>query len=277
MASMHMSDDKPKSPKSVTEVLESLGMDRDQLREMAIDAIADPTPKKGRGAAWEKVLGAAVKKLGPNWTIIGSGLRAKLLHTPVRWFFDTVGIDPIPNREKLTITHLPLIEPLDPGTLTEWQDHYDSRHSGHDYHGRQIDIFDTVSAAELVIWWAEGPASELFDARSVEALTPLREKQYLERNQSGPARWTILAGLRVITDTGSPLEVIDNAIEYFRGRAADPAGPLVMFWEQFREVAAAGDRERTLRWLDEHRRATVREHCALPAVFADVLEDLGNG
>lgn len=111
----------------------------------------------------------------------------------------------------------------------------------------------------------------------MEALTPLREKQYLERNQSGPARWTILAGLRVITDTGSPLEVIDNAIEYFRGRAADPAGPLVMFWEQFREVAAAGDRERTLWWLDEHRRATVREHCALPAVFADVLEDLGNG
>lgn len=61
-------------------------MDRDQLREMEKDAIADLTPKKGRGAAWEKVLGAAVKKLGPNWTIIGSGLRAKLLHTPVRLF-----------------------------------------------------------------------------------------------------------------------------------------------------------------------------------------------
>ncbi|MGE2772240.1 hypothetical protein ACQGAO_28710 [Rhodococcus sp. 1.20] len=219
-----------------------------------------------------------METLGPNWTIIGSGLRAKLLHTPVRWFFDTVGIDPIPNREKLTITHLPLIEPLDPGTLTEWQDHYDSRHCGHDYHGRQIDIFDTVSAAELVIWWAEGPASELFDARSEAALTPLREKQYLERNQSGPARWTILAGLRVITDTGSPLEVIDNAIEYFRGWVADPKAPLVMFWTQFREVAAADDRERTLRWLDEHRRAAVREHYPLPdSVFADVLEDLGDG
>lgn len=275
---MHMSDDKPKPPKSVTEVLESLGTDRDQLREMAKDAIADLTPKKGRGAAWEKVLGTAVKKLGPNWTIIGSGLRAELLPTPVRWWFDTVGIDPIPNREQLTIGHVRLFEPLIPRAITLRQDIPDSRLQDQEFRRLQIDIFDTASAAATVTQWAQGPAMQLFDTKPAELFSAFLEEKYLVRDQSRSTSWRFLAAYRVITDTGSPLEVIDSQLDYLRSRAADPAGPLVMFWEQFREVAAAGDRERTLRWLDEHRRATVREHYPLPdSVFADVLEDLGDG
>lgn len=278
LASMQMSDDKPKPPKSVSEVLESLGMDRDQLREMAKDAVADLTPKKGRGAAWEKVLDAAAERLGPNWTIIGNGLRAELLHTPVRWFFDTVGIDPIPNRERLIVGHTPLFEPLVPRAITLTQDSSDSRLRDKEFRRLQIDIFDTDSAAALVTRWAQGPATELFAFKPIDAIAAWFEDAYLARDEQHRTNWKLLAGLRVIADTGSPLEVIDSQLDYLRSRAADPAGLLVMFWEQFREVAAAGDRETTLRWLDEHRRATVREHYALPdSVFADVLDDLGNG
>ena len=273
-----MSDDKPKLPKSVSEVLGSLGMDRDQLREMAKGAIADLTPKKGRGAAWEKVLGAAVETLGPNWTIIGSGLRAKLLHTPIRWWFDTVGIDPIPNREQLTIGHFPLFEPLVRGGLTLRQDDYDSRIRDNEFRRQQIDIFDTDPAAALVIRWVQGPAAELFDLKPLDFITEWFEDAYLNRDQSPQTNWEFLAGLRVITDTGSPLEVIDSELDFLHGRVSDSEDPFVIFWRQFREVAAAGDRERTLRWLDAHRRATVREHYPLPdSVFADVLEGLGNG
>lgn len=67
-----------------------------------IDGLAMATPRKVRGSAWERVLKAAASNLGPEWVVARSGTQGELIHLPVRWWFNSIGLDPKPNREELT-------------------------------------------------------------------------------------------------------------------------------------------------------------------------------
>ncbi|NMM92578.1 hypothetical protein B2J88_51580 [Rhodococcus sp. SRB_17] len=248
----------------------------DEMRAQfdADSIIKAATPRRGRGAAWERVLESVAARLGSEWTVIGHGLHAQLLHVPIGWWFDTVAIDPIPNREQLYYSHQPVMKPLSPEVITMRQDLYERLHRNTSHAGQRLDIFDTDSAVELVSWWALGPSLTAFTDRSIEQVSAGKERVYAARQERPHFDWTVLAGLRVITDTGSPLDVIDNALDSLAGRRLSD-DRLIPFWHEFRSVAESGDRARTLRWLDHHRRATVREHFPLPdSAFADALAGL---
>ena len=235
-----------------------------------IDGLAMATPRKGRGSAWERVLKAAASNLGPEWVVARSGTQAELIHLPVRWWFNSIGLDPKPNREELTFSHAPLMREFTPGTITFRQSSYQPGPTDSAPPNIQMDIFDTRGAAEIVRWWALGPSTKFFAAPPLPDLVAAAEQAYADREEKPRRDWMISAGLRVIADTGSPIEVIDSVLWELARR--DVGGHVQSFWRQFRAVAENRDRLATLQWLDEERRRSVKDAYGLrDSAFADVI------
>lgn len=155
-----------------------------------------------------------------------------------------------------------------PGTITFRQSSYQPGPTDSEPPNIQMDIFDTRGAAEIVRWWVRPPSS-LLQRRFPDSVAAA-EQAYADRKEEPCRDWMISAGLRVIADTGSPIEVIDSVLWELARR--DVGGHVQSFWREFRAVAENRDRLATLQWLDEERRRSVKDAYGLrDSAFADVI------
>lgn len=232
-------------------------------------------PKKGRGKAWAAIAATAAQRLGDDWIVVGSGIRTGILRVPVGWWFSSISIDPIPGREKLTLQHDALTTPLVPDTITLRQPSYRGAHRATAPNPDQLDLFDHDSAVDLVCWWANGPATETFDQRSDREWAAVSEFLFRDYYDARPRTWPMLAGWRVIFETGSPVEVIRGVLSIIdEGSWYEEHRP---FWERILTLAERDDRSAMLQLLDTERHRGLRENFSLPdTAIADVFEQLGN-
>ncbi|WP_306356632.1 MULTISPECIES: hypothetical protein [unclassified Nocardia] len=233
---------------------------------------AESHPPEGRGAAWVAVLHEAARLMGDGWTVVGSGMRAKLLHTPVAWWIDAIGNDGN-TTPWLTLTHRALTTPLHPDPYTIRQDRFAIRQEAEFPpipRGRP-DIFDTTTSAAMVRWFAEGPLTDDMTRNSDRDIAEIAERWYTEKFNARPRKWPMLAGWRAIFGTGSPIPVIDDMLGLIEQGIYTDEKP---FWEAFRAVAGQGDRSTMLAFLDTERRRGLREHYNLADdLIADVLTE----
>ncbi|MET4611649.1 hypothetical protein ABIC28_002641 [Rhodococcus sp. PvR044] len=241
---------------------------------MARELYEKERPRKGRGAARNRILAGAAERLGPEWVVIDKGINASLLWTPVRWWYCAIGNTAAPNREELTVSHFPLLVPLHPGSYVFDQDGY----AGTRYYlgdtavyPTSIDLFDLDAGVEMVCWWALGPAMERFTLHSDRRMTELLEITFRDHLKRRPLQWPQLAGWRALYGTGDPIEVIENMIDVLINHGGFEEN--LPFWQEFHDVAAVGDRVATVRWLDGQRRRVLTDLLGLPDRYvADVID-----
>lgn len=129
-------------------------------------------PQHGKGAAWAKAAKRAAERLGDNWIVTGTGIHVALVYTPIRWWYNEIGFDAASNDGYLTVAHQPLTVPVRPGIYGGYggmrQNHYASRFSllnpGKKINApSKIAVFELDAAVDTIVWWAQGPAMEVFD------------------------------------------------------------------------------------------------------------------
>lgn len=240
-------------------------------------------PQRGKGAAWAKAAKLAAERLGDDWIVTGTGIHATLIHTPIRWWYNEIGFDAASTDGYLTVAHQPLTVPVRPGIYGGYggirQNHYAARFSVLNQ-GKKIDapskiaVFELDAAVDTLVWWAQGPAMEVFDFWPNAKWAAVEEDEFGGERRVTAPEWPMLAGWRVILGTGSPLDVIDAVITELiegKGRYQEDRG----FWERFRELAVIADRVEMLRFLDSERRRSLIESCKVPdAAIADGLTGL---
>lgn len=224
---------------------------------------------KGRGVAVEAALREAAENLPGTWSVTGNGATAVLTWGRIGWVWQSVGInlksgkthELFASRAWLTMPFSRSITAVDSDPRSP---------------SPERDVVLDDGAADQVRRWADLVPDRVFNRTLEQDLAQLEWHFDLFLTEGENFPWMPLAGLRLVFGQ-DPTPVVDAAEEWLRGLAGSTRrgveDPGLTFWREFR-LRLDGGPEATLRWLDEHRRDTLRAEKVPDALVEPVLDDV---
>lgn len=224
---------------------------------------------KGRGAQWEAVARKASVDLDPRWTLVGRGARTVLTWGRIGWVWQSVGVDLksgdrhelFASRAWLTMPFSRSITAVDSDLLAP---------------SPERDVVLDDGAADQVRRWAALVPDRVFNRTLEQDLARLEWHFDLFLTEGENFPWMPLAGLRLVFGQ-DPTPVVDAADEWLQGPAGSTRrggeDPELLFWREFR-LRLEDEREATLRWLDDQRRAALGAERVPDDLVEPVLGDV---
>lgn len=204
--------------------------------------------------AWRTVA-AQVADEREGWQLTRPG-QPDLAHVPVGWWLARVGFDPPRGgtRGRLFVSVVPLTLPITHG-ITGFGGFLQDQ-----FAGEQPRLgFDPTAedAVDVLRWWMDAAVQPLLETnRPPQQWAEMCELEYVHTPEEPPRVWPMLAGWRLLTDSGDPLPVIDGALDLIaRGRGASSREG---FFQELR-TRVVEDRQGAKGWLDERRRGWLAE------------------
>jgi hypothetical protein len=220
-------------------------------------------------AAWRRIAVEGAEHFGAPWLATGGGGNTVLTLTPVGWWLRQIGFNPKSyGGGPLFVRYVSLTVPDVAGIDYSQNDYYG------DDRPRSDLMPDEPDAGFVLRWWMNGPGGAYLRDFDEQREISREETMFAEDRDFRPIGWPILAGWRLLLNSGPPGPVIRAQLARI-----DELGALGItertagWWREFLGVVTTQDRPGALRWLDEQRRATLTALKVPEEAIADGLSE----